>query len=512
MNDKKVLPPAVVKHAPKLLLHGFAPGSWLCLLLLILSAWLATLSYESRQISNQVELRSKLTRADPIAHFCQSLPQFSRALCDAKLEIAPDTSQLNFELLLSAEVISRDDFETAADLDDNAPREVRFVSNKLNEVLVRRFSDQSVDSTSGMTSLSELAGLRCLNDAAGDADNGQTNAVAEVDIFRGKVAAHLLADIPSGEDDAWTLERNCDSALLNARELMSTAKTVTLPKPDGRRLTSRTCIGAADVLLLLSEQSSAVALPPSSEKSTIDDVGYQIDSTGSRCISKFVVDDGNKAFTEQEFLKAQDNITRLSEFLLALTFETSEVKSALTTLRMWRGPEHIGIIALSIFVLLVASARISGLGGIYLRQDVSRYQGAEDKHEWLRANELGARLQLGGTETWLAQRELDEGRRYQRWALASIPAIGFIGTVRGILNALPEAREVVFASSTLGRADAIGTLAGELGLSFSTTLFALIASLLLSFVLLVASRIEATMLRLLGSGKDQMPPNSGTEA
>ncbi|MFV1611964.1 hypothetical protein VWZ88_06010 [Phaeobacter sp. JH20_36] len=486
-------------------------------MLLLLSLGVAVGLYQVRQISNQLDLRTKLMQADPIAHFCQSLPQFSRSLCDATLENAPDTSQLSFEILLEAEVISLDDFESAADLDENAPVEVRRVKEKLDAVIARRFSDQSPASTSGATLLSEMAGWRCLNDAVKPpgSDSGTTTSVAEIDVKRGKVVAHLLADIPGGPDSYRTLSRSCSPAMSEARDLLSKAKDATLPKPTGQRLTSRSCIGAADVLLLLSEQTRAVAKPPESKQSEIGTLGYQSSSAGSQCVNNMNDRGKAKTFTETEFLKTQNNVTRLSEFVMAQMFETAEVKAALTTLRMWRGPEHIGIITLTLLVFLVTLARVGTLIGTFLNEDVARFQEAPPgpaqpkTRNRLLLQKTGARLHGGGTEAWAAQRELDEGRRYQRWALASIPAIGFIGTVRGILNALPEAREVVFASSTLGRADAIGTLAGELGLSFSTTLFALLASLGLSFVLLVASRTEATMLRLLSEEKVPAAPEGG---
>jgi len=491
-----------LKYVPRAFLHGFAPGSWLCLLLLCLSGLLALGTYEGRQVANQNTLRAELMAADPISHFCQNLPQFSRALCDEKLDVPPKTEQLRYEILLAAEVITRDDFGTAVDLDGNAPREIRVVADKLTKLLTRRYTDKSAGSRAGVTMLSELAGLRCLNAdvrAENAGEVGAENAVNPADVRLGKVTAHILADIPGGADTFGTFARSCQPAIDEARALISSGGSEDLPKPVGRRLSSRTCLGASDAMLLLSERAAAVAQPPTNEKQLVGEVGYQIAGVDSRCIDQMRVSGDPLAFSTREFLIAQDNITRLSAFVLAQTTATTEVKSATTILRMWRGPEHIGIIALACFVLAIVVFRIFSLALITF------IQAFFPEPLWWRANALGERLRQGGTETWSAQRELEDGRRYQRWALASIPAIGFIGTVRGILNALPEAREVVFASSKLGRADAIGTLAGELGLAFSTTLFALIASLVLSFVLLLASRTEATFLRHLAAARDPAP-------
>lgn len=481
-------------------INGFAPGSWLCLALLALSVWIAVGIYEQRQIENQKSLRTSLTDADPIAHFCRTHPQFSRALCLTASETTVIPTQLSYAMLLEAEVITDDDYETPINLDGNAPREILLVRDKLDTILRRRFSEEGTGKkTAGLTMLSEFAGLRCLNDQPylepdKDRNPKTQSAASSTDIRRGAIAAHLLADIPGEEASLRTLGRTCESSLTEARMLMLGGANGSLPTPKGFRLSSRTCIGTPDVLLLLSEASAAVASPNMKSKTTnFAELGYLHETEGSKCLANMQGTTTEKSFEPEEFLKAQQNITVFSEFLLAQIFETTEVKNALTQLQMWRGPEHIGIITLSVFVLLVVFSRSIVLVSLTYH---SKIRGTSI---WRDIKSFSAGLSTGGTDSWVAQRELDEGRRYQRWALASIPGIGFIGTVRGILNALPEAREVVFASSTLGRADAIGSLAGELGLAFSTTLFALIASIVLSFVLLISGRAEAAFLRIIAN-------------
>lgn len=493
--------------------NGFAPGSWICFALLGLSIWIAVGIYEHRQIENQKTLRSSLIEADPIAHFCQAHPQFSRGLCQTASETAVIPTQLSYAMLIEAEVITDDDYETAVNLDANAPREILVVRDKLDTILKRRFFEEGTGKkTSGLTMLSEFAGLRCLNDQPEveipEGRNPEKQSAASLmDIRRGEVVAHLLADIPGDEAKLSTLGRTCDASLTEARELMLGNSGTALPDPEGFRLSSRTCIGTPNVLLLLSEASAAVASPDTKNDTTnFAELGYLHETEGSKCLANMQGTTTDKSFEPEEFLKAQHNITSFSEFLLARVFETNDVKNALTQLQMWRGPEHIGIITLSVFVLLIVFSRSLVL--------ITRTYNPEERGTplWRDTKFLGARLNSGGTDAWVAQRELDEGRRYQRWALASIPAIGFIGTVRGILNALPEARDVVFASTTLGRADTIGTLAGELGLAFSTTLFALVASLVLSFVLLISSRAEAAILRVVADQNESAVDNQRSAA
>lgn len=96
--------------------------------------------------------------------------------------------------------------------------------------------------------------------------------------------------------------------------------------------------------------------------------------------------------------------------------------------------------------------------------------------------ELVGNLAAGGHR---AERQLDalaRGRTLVRWSIATAPALGFIGTVRGILEALARAGDVVWAADRLERADAIGQLAGELGLAFSTTFFALLVGVVLGLI------------------------------
>lgn len=76
--------------------------------------------------------------------------------------------------------------------------------------------------------------------------------------------------------------------------------------------------------------------------------------------------------------------------------------------------------------------------------------------------------------------------RYVAWA---IPAVGFIGTVRGIGDALAQADQAI-------KGDLSG-VTGSLGLAFNSTLVALLLSMVLMFMLhLLQSRQEALILEL----------------
>ena len=84
--------------------------------------------------------------------------------------------------------------------------------------------------------------------------------------------------------------------------------------------------------------------------------------------------------------------------------------------------------------------------------------------------------------------------RYVAWA---IPAVGFIGTVRGIGDALAHADEAI-------KGDLSGVVSA-LGLAFNSTLVALLLSMVLMFMLyMLQSRQEALMLELQNYCRDRL--------
>lgn len=84
--------------------------------------------------------------------------------------------------------------------------------------------------------------------------------------------------------------------------------------------------------------------------------------------------------------------------------------------------------------------------------------------------------------------------RYVAWA---IPAVGFIGTVRGIGDALAHADEAI-------KGDLSGVTA-SLGLAFNSTLVALVLSMILMFMLhMLQSRQEALILELQGYCREKL--------
>ena len=75
-----------------------------------------------------------------------------------------------------------------------------------------------------------------------------------------------------------------------------------------------------------------------------------------------------------------------------------------------------------------------------------------------------------------------------RWIAQALPAVGFIGTVRGISAGLGSADAIVRAENVIGQAAAINQVAGSLGVAFTTTLIALVFGLALG----ILERLEAS--------------------
>jgi hypothetical protein len=79
------------------------------------------------------------------------------------------------------------------------------------------------------------------------------------------------------------------------------------------------------------------------------------------------------------------------------------------------------------------------------------------------------------------------------WGGRSLVGIGFLGTVRGIMNALSGADVIVLAGNRIQQAAAIGEVASTLGLAFATTLLALAINLVLSLILSLQAAEEVRL-------------------
>lgn len=466
---------------------GFMPRTLVSLTLLAISLGLAILLYSCIQVRNQEALFTAWLSADPIPAFCNGFPHLSRESCGAQKNRPADSnppqppddlSQLLYALFLGSEVINTRTYPTSKDFTRGLSNDLHATRKTLN-TLLQDHRNQTGGQT-GLELITKLSFDKCWNKNLNPKADLKNSA---------NITAYILSDGPGG-NDSWRGERSCSAARVAAGNLDFSAPTQTWHH---WRLSASACLGPRDAIRVLMQKADAISRGP------VGSPGYNLNSGTDGCLvaSGWTTSD-NKPLSPTEFLAAQDHMTRIIETLLSEMAATPAVKGATTTLRMWRGAEHIGILTLSIFVILVLSLRIFILW--HTAKLAQRKQAAATNQ-----HAFAVAFRLLGSEGAQARRDYDEGGAYLRWAIGSIPAIGFIGTVRGIFSALPESSEVVFAASRIERAEAIGTLAGELGLAFSTTLFALIAGLILSFIMLLATRQEAWRMNVLRKQVKSMP-------
>jgi len=96
-----------------------------------------------------------------------------------------------------------------------------------------------------------------------------------------------------------------------------------------------------------------------------------------------------------------------------------------------------------------------------------------------------------------------------RIAVALLPAIGFIGTVRGIMLALSGADAIVWAETVNQRSAAISGLSADLGLAFATTLLALLFGAFLTVLVAIEMALGQRLLIRRYSHPGERGPHDG---
>jgi hypothetical protein len=81
-------------------------------------------------------------------------------------------------------------------------------------------------------------------------------------------------------------------------------------------------------------------------------------------------------------------------------------------------------------------------------------------------------------------------RRWLRWITVSMPLFGFIGTKRGLSEALSQSDRIIRAGNEINQSMALSEITYSLGIAFTTTLVALVLSLILSLLEQIINNIE----------------------
>ncbi len=218
-----------------------------------------------------------------------------------------------------------------------------------------------------------------------------------------------------------------------------------------------------------------------------------------------------------ERLAAQAMLRKFLTSLLSEVRADPEVRKAQLWVTVIRGWEQAGMLVLAVFVAWLLRVRYRETEGELDRLDtiaprIARRSAGRDVEASRRAAAEAVSRETASTSeqsrslvTYLAsmarnyasggphtERRADEFRAVCdlearslfssgwpiRTALALIPALGFLGTVRGILLALADIDSIVRAGSTFDQAAAVSQIGTSLGLAFATTAVALVLGLL----------------------------------
>lgn len=136
------------------------------------------------------------------------------------------------------------------------------------------------------------------------------------------------------------------------------------------------------------------------------------------------------------------------------------VKWGRVIVTLFMGPEQLGMFMTFSALLLILGAR-----ALARTRRLAPYL--------IRDQELGI-------DEDSAQVVNDRSRWLIRWMLRSLPALGFIGTVRSLTLALSNADSIVRADGVIEQATAISNVSGTLAVAFTTTLIALVLGLVAS--------------------------------
>ena len=438
--------------------------------------------YTTIQVVAQNRLAEAYQNAEFEGAFCDNNVAFDGNLCRESLKMS---WQQIYALLTAAQVVDSTEIENYARLEEKNPKEL--------EDLLKTLSDgATVDKDSAETALGfivRLAGSQCLasktkvSNPNGGAENKNTAKFLALALSDALVGGAALDLVKGG---------GCDAAREDLQDLNITKEIDR--SPSGWRFSTARCLSDSLILTKLLEQHRAIGSTAPDIKTEKEIAGYDVTNT---CVTDNSMDTDIR-------LKRFESYTKLMKYVLGQTHAEPDVRSARKFANLVRGPEHVGILTVALMVAALVVVRWTTLERRFIRARLAKKGSSATAADGkARAFEVLARtIAFGGERAEGEYEALNRGRMLMLWGLATIPAIGFIGTVRGILEALSKAEDVVWAVDRLERADAIAELSGELGLAFSTTLFALLASIVLGLIVTILRVREGRCLdRLAGVTK-----------
>ncbi len=453
---------------------------WIVMMLLALA--LALGSYAGLQRLAQGRLLQIAETVDLAQAFCSGMPALNQNDCAAKpqdpVTPAPFSDEVIWNLLIDAGVIGPDTVATPADLVTQTGSDGALANT------YKMLKDAKRRQERGPNLLIAFSRGVCNNDTSRDAGTDPSDVVLADSAYAPAVAYFIARLYPSDYTDASALSDSVFMANAAAGEFDLSVLRMSVPN-------SVTDSEIANAMFLKSQAT--------------DGSGYRYGK--NRCGAQPMGANG-QPLSEQDLWRSFDHMEKLLTWGIGQMRTTGEYRSGVFYVTLITGWEQFLIFLIGYFALVLCLGRLSAaaimmkISQRMIRTGAEVDPGRDNVVRLLaRAGAQVRSLDPGERAYWKDQLmdEIASARWPMRFAIATLPALGFIGTVRGIMNSLTGADAIVWATTASERAQAISTLSADLGLAFATTLLALAFGILLSLLAALEVRyFEQSILPLFG--------------
>ena len=477
---------------------SFTPFVWV--LLLSLSVLLGTGTYAGLQVFFQRQMVAAISNADVLAEFCAGEPGLSNAGCSVEHRQAP-SAQLLWAFMVDAGLLDPRDVETPTDLENatTAPPVIREMQRYLADAL-------APVSLHGRG----LTGLELLRHA-GQVCAASNSARPEVTAAKLTVLATFLAETypeswrRNGQDypfDDAVLLRTGVSGDATISEEMIVYFAGYYPFLSALRTRVARDISDAEIASALLLASGALV----TDGNQVGSYAYHhqnsdaAPASAAGCMGNFT-----DLTSDQDRYAYLDARGKLVLYLAGRIRTSEDAKAARFWMTLVTGPEQLALFIVFAFGMLASALRL--MASLALRD---RQRGFVDAFSGrptpvFRADLIDQWDHIRGQMF----RKISSARWPVKLTAALLPAIGFVGTVRGIMNSLSGADQIVWATSVNERSAAISALSSDLGLAFATTLIALLFGMALSIAIAVEGRLlDLMVLRRLDLAPEAAEPGT----
>ena len=435
---------------------------------------LAYFSYVGLQGRFQTALLEKTLKADVLSATCAEIPALDQGRCAAAGKDSPRQplgNELIWNILLDAGIIRAENISSPAELQAAAAGDAALKNTY--EVLTS--SDRRAET--GLQFLVGLSRGMCLDGATNDDGYDRAIGYYVAGLYPGTTRVPDLADSKT----PLTLLRFRQPTSVSDSEIASA-------------MLRRSKASLGDGYRIYASERDA------NGNVVADELRYCREAfAGGR-------DDDASAV---DIWQAHNQLEKLLLWGIGQIRTTSEYRAARFNLTLITGPEQfaiffVGWFALTLsFIRLWTAGRMVSISRRMIESGAFDVRKPDDIMDLLVRTAKAVRSQSPSGRGYWKEQILDQvasARWPMRLAISILPAIGFIGTVRGIMNSLTGADTIVWATTSAERAQAISALSADLGLAFATTMLALAFGILLSIVAAIEIRaFERAILPLFGA-------------